>query len=60
MAVRTEGSGALRGVRIINLLRDTLFWFKVDSAIPATASVKQEPVLSSQPAIKQEVSSHSP
>lgn len=43
LAVRTEGSGALRGVRVINLLRGTLFWFKVDSAVPATIPVKREP-----------------
>jgi hypothetical protein len=35
VAVKTEGSGGLRGVRIINLLRDTLFWFQVDSGMPA-------------------------
>ncbi len=59
LAVRTEGSGALRGVRIINLFRGTLFWFKVDSAVSATIPVKQEPSLSSmqgQPVmVKQEV-----
>lgn len=31
-AVRADGSGVLRGVRAIPLLRGTLFWFKVDSA----------------------------
>ena len=34
LAVRTEGSGALVCVRLIHLLRGTLFWFKVDSAQP--------------------------
>jgi len=33
-ACRAEGTGALREVRIINLLQDTLFWFKVDSRVP--------------------------
>ena len=33
-ACRAEGTGALRDVRIINLLQDTLFWFKVDSQLP--------------------------
>ncbi|EIE26770.1 hypothetical protein COCSUDRAFT_59281 [Coccomyxa subellipsoidea C-169] len=62
LAVRTEGSGALRGVRIINLFRGTLFWFKVDSAVSATIPVKQEPSLSSmqgQPVmVKQEGTPH--
>ncbi|CAL8467109.1 g6645 [Coccomyxa elongata] len=58
LAVRTLGSGALRCVRIINLLRGTLFWFKVDSAVPAAVPIKQEPAVSSMPGqqtIKQEV-----
>ena len=56
LAVRTEGSGALRGVRVINLIRGTLFWFKVDSAVPIAVPVKQEPALVSQPInLKQEV-----
>ena len=58
LAVRTLGSGALRGVRIINLLRGTLFWFKVDSAVPAANPIKQEPAVSrvlDQQTIKQEV-----
>lgn len=58
LAVRTLGSGALRGVRIINLLRGTLFWFKVDSAVPAADPVKQEAAVSSMPGqhtTKQEV-----
>lgn len=33
-ACRAEGTGALRDVRIINLLQDTLFWFRVDSRVP--------------------------
>lgn len=52
VAVRTEGSGALQGVRIINLCRDTLFWFRVDSAepaqmprLPVAAPVKQEQLI---------------
>lgn len=34
LAVRTEGSGALMCVRLIHLIRGTVFWFKVDSAQP--------------------------
>ncbi len=30
--MRADGSGVLRGVRAIPLLRGTLFWFQVDSA----------------------------
>lgn len=33
-ACRAEGTGALRDVRIINLLQDTLFWFRVDARVP--------------------------
>jgi len=38
LAVRTEGTGALKAVRIINLLRDTLFWFEVDAANPGAGA----------------------
>jgi hypothetical protein len=34
LAVRTEGSGALGSVRVINLFRGAVFWFRVDSAVP--------------------------
>lgn len=42
-AVRAAGSGVLRGVRAIPLLRGTLFWFVVDSAAPGGAPARSAP-----------------
>ena len=58
LAVRTEGSGALGAVRVINLLRGTVFWFRVDSAVPGLPAVVQRAQQRGlqQGVIKQEVS----
>ena len=58
LAVRTEGSGALDAVRVINLLRGTVFWFRVDSAVPglpAAVLAWQQRGGQQQGAVKQEV-----
>ena len=53
-AVRTGGSGVLRGVRVINLQHDALFWFQVDSARPATDMAPLGPTVPATPCAKRE------
>ena len=48
-AVRAAGSGVLRGVRAIPLLRGTLFWFVVDSAVLAGAPALSAPAQLPEP-----------
>ncbi|KAK9813155.1 hypothetical protein WJX72_009933 [[Myrmecia] bisecta] len=39
LAVRCCGTGQLQSVRIINLMKDTLYWFDVDSSSPGYVGV---------------------
>ena len=41
--MRASGSGVLTGVRAIPLLRGTLFWFQVDSAVRGAAAAPAAP-----------------
>ena len=41
--MRASGSGVLTGVRAIPLLRGTLFWFQVDSAVRGAAAAPGAP-----------------
>ncbi|GAB4819561.1 hypothetical protein N2152v2_006607 [Parachlorella kessleri] len=48
VAIRTQGTGSLRSVRVIYESSATLFWFDVDSSIPGTPQQQQQPPLPQQ------------